>query len=83
MSDSLERVTLNAADDLLGRIASILDAARGQVVRAVNHATVLAYWHIGRVVSMFHPNLSWSHYRALMRVTDVDARRFYEAEAVR
>ena len=32
---------------------------------------------------MFHPNLSWSHYRALMRVTDADARRFYEAESVR
>jgi hypothetical protein len=29
---------------------SILDAARGQVVRAVNHATVTAYWHIGREV---------------------------------
>jgi predicted nuclease of restriction endonuclease-like (RecB) superfamily len=149
-----------AADDLLGRIASILDAARGQVVRAVNHATVSAYWHIGREIvdalqkgeeraafgralierlaqrltarygkgfsatnlgyfrqfylayrdriphplggelepsaapsiilrpaggeslAMFHPNLSWSHYRALMRVTDADARRFYEAEAV-
>jgi hypothetical protein len=39
-----------AADDLLGRIASILDAARGQVVRAVNHATVSAYWHIGREI---------------------------------
>jgi predicted nuclease of restriction endonuclease-like (RecB) superfamily len=29
----------------------------------------------------FHPNLSWSHYRALMRVTDSDARNFYESEA--
>jgi hypothetical protein len=41
---------LEATDDLLGRITSILDAARGQVVRAVNHATVSAYWHIGREV---------------------------------
>jgi predicted nuclease of restriction endonuclease-like (RecB) superfamily len=31
----------------------------------------------------FHPNLSWSHYRALMRVSDSEARSFYEAEAVR
>jgi predicted nuclease of restriction endonuclease-like (RecB) superfamily len=30
----------------------------------------------------FHPNLSWSHYRALMRVADPAARRFYENEAV-
>lgn len=150
-----------ATDDLLGRITSILDAARGQVVRAVNHATISAYWHIGREVvealqqggeratygkalidrlaqqltrrdgkgfsatnlgyfrqfylayrdriphllgresgpkadrrpiphpaggellPSFHPSLSWSHYRALMRVTDADARRFYEVEAVR
>jgi predicted nuclease of restriction endonuclease-like (RecB) superfamily len=30
----------------------------------------------------FHPNLSWSHYRALMRVAAPAARRFYETEAV-
>lgn len=135
---------------------SVYDAARGQVVRAVNLATVSAYWHIGREVvealqqgeeratygkalierlaqrlterygkgfsatnlwyfrqfylayrdripyppggesqhsapsgiphplggeslSTFHPNLSWSHYRALMRVADAKARHFYEA----
>jgi len=29
----------------------------------------------------FHPNLSWSHYRALMRVSNDEARRFYEMEA--
>jgi hypothetical protein len=39
-----------ATDDLLVRITSILDAARGQVARVVNHATVSAYWHIGREV---------------------------------
>ena len=31
----------------------------------------------------FHPNLSWSHYRALMRVENEEARQFYEQEAVR
>jgi len=31
----------------------------------------------------FHPNLSWSHYRALMRVENNAARQFYETEAVR
>jgi hypothetical protein len=41
--EEVENRWLHAADDLLGRIASILDAARGQVVRAVNHATVSAY----------------------------------------
>ncbi len=31
----------------------------------------------------FHPNLGWSHYRALMRVEKLAARQFYEQEAVR
>lgn len=31
----------------------------------------------------FHPSLSWSHYRALMRVDSSAARQFYEEEAVR
>ncbi len=29
----------------------------------------------------FHPNLSWSHYRAIMRVEKLEARDFYEEEA--
>ncbi len=28
----------------------------------------------------FHPNLSWSHYRALMRLDKKEAREFYETE---
>lgn len=31
----------------------------------------------------FHPSLSWSQYRALMRVDNEEARLFYEQEAVR
>lgn len=31
----------------------------------------------------FHPNLNWSHYRALMRVENNAARQFYETEAAR
>lgn len=30
---------------------------------------------------VFHPSLSWSHYRAIMRVDKPDARDFYESEA--
>lgn len=30
----------------------------------------------------FHPNLSWSHYRALMRVENNAVRQFYETEAL-
>ena len=31
----------------------------------------------------FHPDLTWSHYRALMRVENEEARQFYEQEAAR
>ena len=31
----------------------------------------------------FHPDLSWSHYRALMRVENEEARQFYERETAR
>lgn len=31
----------------------------------------------------FHPDLGWSHYRALMRVENEDARSFYETEVAR
>ena len=30
----------------------------------------------------FNPQLAWSHYRVLMRVDNLDARRFYEREAI-
>jgi len=161
---------------LFDRVAAILDAARGSIVRAVNSRMVMAYWLIGReivqelqggldraaygkkVVSAlsgqlterygegysatnlwlfrqfhityldredqilypagrefesdptqpksnplseqshpseilyplgresaapaFHPSLSWSHYRAMMRVEKPHARAFYESESV-
>ena len=35
----------------------------------------------GESPTAFHPSLSWSHYRALMRVGNSAARRFYEVEA--
>ncbi len=150
-----------ASDDaLFGRVASILEQARGNVVRAVNHNMVVAYWSIGReivtelqrgqdraeygdalmmrlsskmtsvygngfsyaaiknfkqfylaygaprmpgtanlekgreassekgytlcsqLMPEFSRDLTWSHYRALMRVTDLAARRYYEDESV-
>lgn len=153
---------------LFDRVASILEQARGNVVRAVNTQMVLAYWSIGREIVQelqggeeraaygkrvfedlshrlavqygkgfsvtnlkyfrlfyqayperlgirhptgdeseitspagmelalpsksyllgsqlphgFSPQLTWSHYRALMRVDHIEARDFYEREAV-
>lgn len=34
-------------------------------------------------VPKFNPNLSWSHYRVLMRVSRLEARQFYEIEAIK
>lgn len=31
---------------------------------------------------ILHPNLSWTHYRALMRVSNLQARAFYEIESI-
>jgi hypothetical protein len=38
------------AEQLFDRIVSILEEARGRVVRSVNSEMVLAYWHIGREI---------------------------------
>ncbi len=150
----------NTAPDarLFSRVASILEQARGNVLRAVNTNMVIAYWLIGREIvqalqggeeraeygkriikalssrltdaygkgfsvqtlwnlrlfyqtfqdrcamlspagreltspeklspagralaPVFSPLLTWSHYRALMRVADENARQFYEQEAI-
>ncbi len=145
-------------DNLFDRVASILENARANVVRAVNNNMVIAYWLIGREIvdelqggeeraeygkqvienlssklnarygkgfsatnlwyfkqfyvtyqkhiailhpsggefedqqklhstggesiSCFNPQLTWSHYRALMSVNKPEARLFYEKEAV-
>jgi len=36
----------------------------------------------GQFATDFSPKLSWSHYRALMRVSNTPAREFYEREAI-
>jgi predicted nuclease of restriction endonuclease-like (RecB) superfamily len=37
------------------------------------------YWRPGRL----HPNLSWTHYRTLLRVDKPEARSFYEIESLK
>ncbi len=37
------------------------------------------FWRPG----MLHPNLSWTHYRTLLRVDKAEARAFYEIEAIK
>jgi len=46
-------------------------------VRANSVATPMVDWMPG----VLHPNLSWTHYRILLRVGRTEARNFYEIEA--
>ncbi len=171
MTKPKRKIASKKPEALFGRIVSILDQARGNVVRAVNSNMVLAYWLIGREIvhelqggakrakygekvvedlsnrlterygkgfsaqvlwkfrlfyqaysdrililsptgressatsilsplgielarpkksrpvgtelpQGFSPHLSWSHYRALMRVEKIETRNFYEREAI-
>ncbi|MDB6007359.1 MAG: hypothetical protein JWR15_4346 [Prosthecobacter sp.] len=50
MSRPKRKVTAKEPEALFGRVVSILDQARGNVVRAVNSSMVLAYWLIGREI---------------------------------
>lgn len=70
---------------VLLQIREILHAARGESV--VPQPVVLENLHSMRGDSWepgkFHPNLSWTHYRTLLRVDKVDARAFYEIETLK
>ena len=48
------RLEAQGVGPLLERVVSILEAARGQVVRSVNNAMVLAYWQIGREIVEYY-----------------------------
>lgn len=50
MSKPKREISAEQPDALFGRVVSILEQARGNVVRAVNTNMVLAYWLIGREI---------------------------------
>lgn len=58
--------------------APILHALRGELKRKGYAARSRSWWP-GRL----HPNLSWTHYRTLLRVDKAEARSFYEIEALK
>ena len=43
-------ISMQASNDLMGRVVSILDQAHAQVARTVNSSMVIAYWLIGREI---------------------------------
>ncbi len=52
MSNPKDELPAVPTEALFGRVVSILDQARGNVVRAVNTSMVHAYWLIGREIVM-------------------------------
>ena len=120
--------------DLYTRVRSIIESARGNIVRSVNTEMVQAYWLIGReiviaeqrgksragygqrllealatrlsddfgkgfdasnlwnmrkfyrvypILDALRRELSWTHYRILIRIDNPQARSFYEIECVK
>ncbi len=52
---------------------------RAQSDVSIRHAVRGEFWQPGEL----HSNLSWTHYRTLLRVDKADARAFYEIEALK
>ena len=50
MNKSKRKIAVKKPDAIFGRVVSILEQARGNVVRAVNTNMVLVYWLIGREI---------------------------------
>jgi hypothetical protein len=51
----------------------------GDTLPPIRHVVRSQSWAPGRL----HPNLSWTHYRTLLRVDKPGARAFYEIEAIK
>ena len=53
-------------------------SASAALVPQIIEASRASEWQPGQL----HPGLSWTHYRALMRVSNLQARAFYEIESI-
>jgi len=80
-------VRSESASEMAGEIQHALraksDAARRKssltAPTEIGYALRSQSWKLGRL----HPNLSWTHYRTLLRVDKPQARAFYEIEALK
>jgi len=81
-SDRLEAIRHPAGDELTD-VAKLFPMGRESSARDICSPTggELVSLPAGEAAQGFSPQLSWSHYRALMRVSDGEAREFYEREA--
>ena len=76
-SESLDKMELaeNEIPHVVRKESGKVDPAP---VNQIRHAVRSEFWQPGQI----HPNLSWTHYRTLLRVDKTEARGFYEIEAV-
>ena len=56
-----------------------MPTAPGDAHPPIRHAVRIESWAPGQL----HPNLSWTHFRTLLRVDKPEARAFYEIEAIK
>lgn len=63
-------------------VFQIHHTACGELASASKKRTQAIRHIVRSEFTRFHPSLSWSHYRAIMRVEKPEARDFYEQEAV-
>jgi predicted nuclease of restriction endonuclease-like (RecB) superfamily len=77
ISDALRRKLEKISSPHTGSSA-IHHAVRDDSLAAILNARPPESWRPGQL----HPNLSWTHYRTLLRVEKPEARSFYEIEAI-
>lgn len=68
-----------SGNDLKLDATPISHALRGLSVNAISEAASRKSWQPG----CLNPNLSWTHYRTLLRVEKMEVRAFYEIESVK
>ncbi len=76
ISDALPRISVAAKNSDAARQISAISQPRGAEKQ---HAVRVESWTPGQL----HPNLSWTHYRTLLRVDKPEVRAFYEIEAIK
>jgi hypothetical protein len=57
----------------------IFHALRGISLPSISHTQIAGAWKPGNL----NPNLSWTHYRSLLKVKGTEARAFYEIESIK
>jgi predicted nuclease of restriction endonuclease-like (RecB) superfamily len=67
----------SAAQESPSQAGTQIGRPSGDLLQSIDHQLLNSFESTG-----FSSQLSWSHYRALMRVENVEARDFYESEAI-